>query len=149
MGEVRKLGQGEISINYNLPKWDGERLTPFERDNLTDNSIFKTNKGRMADATEQSTDAVVSSQVESAIGWDFFRPGSLSMRIWPLVMQILRFRSRPLISVALADSALFCLIKFMLASPNLCRRYLSFVFYYLRTAKPDTRNNIIIMLAGK
>lgn len=131
----------------NLPIWKGDNLTAFERDNLSDTSIFKTNKGRMADATEQSVDAVVSAQMDSAVGWDFFKPGSLLMRIWPLVMQTLRFRSRSVISVSLADSAIYCLIKYMLASPNLCRRYLCFIYHYLHTAKPETRSNIIVMLA--
>uniref|UniRef100_A0AC34FDK9 Condensin complex subunit 1 C-terminal domain-containing protein n=1 Tax=Panagrolaimus sp. ES5 TaxID=591445 RepID=A0AC34FDK9_9BILA len=146
LSEVRKLPRGKVTM-MNLPEWAGEHLNAFERDNLADLSIFKSNKGRIADATEQSVDSVISSQIEAAIGYDWFRPGSILVRIFPLLMQTIRFRSRPLISVALADSAVYCLIKYMLASPNLCRRNLSFIFYYLRNAKPETRSNIIIMLA--
>ena len=140
------MAEGRLKM-LNLPLWDGEYLSSFEKDNLLETSIFKVHKNRMADATEQSIDGIVSSQIDSAIGYDFFRPGSILMRVWPLLMQTLRFHTRPLISSSLTDAAIYCLLKYMYASPNMCRRYLSYVLSYIRTAKPETRSNMLIMLA--
>ena len=121
-------------------------LSAFERDNLCGASIYASSKG-IEGAVGQSIDSKVAYQIKDAVTYDLFKPNSLVARVYPIVMQILRFRRRPPITSDLADSAILCLLKMMLASTRICNHHLIFVYHYMKTTSTKMRSNILLGLA--
>uniref|UniRef100_A0AC34R1Y9 Condensin complex subunit 1 C-terminal domain-containing protein n=1 Tax=Panagrolaimus sp. JU765 TaxID=591449 RepID=A0AC34R1Y9_9BILA len=144
--ELKRLPRGQAAM-LQLPSGVVSGFSVFERDNILGHSIFETSKGRMEDATGQSVASVISSHVQNAITYDLFKPGTIVSRVYPIVMQVLRFRRRPPITAELSDFAMSCLLKMMQASVRLCNHHLAFVYHYIKTAPSKTRANILISLS--
>lgn len=143
---MKKLPRGQASM-FRLPSGVIHGFSAFERDNILGHSIFEMSKGRMEDATGQSINSVISSHIQNAITYDLFKPGTIVARVYPIVMQILRFRRRPPITACLSDFAMSCLLKMMQASVRLCNHHLAFVYHYIKIAPAKTRSNILISLS--
>uniref|UniRef100_A0A7E4V0F1 Cnd1 domain-containing protein n=1 Tax=Panagrellus redivivus TaxID=6233 RepID=A0A7E4V0F1_PANRE len=142
---ARKMNERQL---VSIPSWNGgsNNLTKFEQENLYQNSIFRNNNDRLTEATAQ-TDTVLSRHLDAALHWDTFHQGSILARIITIAMTHIRFRNVGNLMPNTSDDAIFCMLKMMALSPNLCRRWLCFMYHYQRLALPETRATMHAMLA--